>query len=258
VVLVHATGFCAAVWAPLASLLTDVRIVALDVRGHGQSSSPAGPMAWQGTADDVLAVVNNYELRNPVGIGHSMGGASLVLAEEALPETFAGLWLFEPVIFPPNFERPTNSGNRLSDGARRRRSSFASAEEALANYSSKPPMSSLSIDALTAYVEFGFDHHPDGSVSLRCQPEVEASTYEMGAEHTAFARLAEVACPTVVLRGRDDVPGPASFSPVIASGLSDGMLEEHPELGHFGPLENPAAMAASAQRLIDRAASRTV
>ena len=30
-----------------------------------------------------------------------------------------------------------------------------------------------------------------------------------------------------------------------ADALPHGVLEEHPELGHFGPLQDPAAMAAS-------------
>ena len=38
--LVHATGFCAGVWGPVAALLDDFRVTALDVRGHGRSAAP--------------------------------------------------------------------------------------------------------------------------------------------------------------------------------------------------------------------------
>ena len=40
-------------------------------------------------------------------------------------------------------------------------------------------------------------------------------------------------------------PPPAAFAPAVADALPHGVLEEHPELGHFGPLQDPAAMAAS-------------
>lgn len=253
VVMVHATGFCGAVWVPLATALGRGRVVVLDVRGHGRSSVPASGMDWHGTADDVLAVVDHFDLDRPVGVGHSMGGASLVLAEQSRPGTFAGLWAFEPIIFPPDLLAAGGDGaNPLAEGARRRRDGFPSAAAALDNFAAKPPMSSLSPDALAAYVAHGFEEQPDGSVRLRCRPEVEASTYEMGGRHDAFERLGDVGCPVVVVRGTAAFGGPATFAPAVATALAAGVLEDHPDLGHFGPLESPASMAASVRSLLDR------
>ena len=254
VLLVHATGFCAAVWAPMADLLDGCRVVALDVRGHGRASVPEHGMEWSGTADDVLAVVDHFGLDRPVGLGHSMGGAALLLAEQARPGTFAGLWVFEPIVMPEWYDSQGAGGgdgsNPLADGARRRRSTFPSAEDAFANFAAKPPMMLLAPEALAAYVTYGFEPQSDGSVTLRCRPEVEAANYEMGARHDGFAHLGEVTCPVVVLKGSDRVPGPAGFAADIADALPSGVLEDHPELYHFGPLEDPAAMASSALRFV--------
>jgi len=254
VVMVHATGFCAGVWAPAAQHLGGHRVAALDVRGHGRSSVPSGGMDWQGTAQDVLAAVDALALDRPFGVGHSMGGASLLLAEQARPGTFRGLWLFEPIVFPTAVVDAGSTGsNPLAAGARRRRARFDSAEDAAANFASKPPLSELHPAALAAYVQHGFEHLPDGSVELRCPPEVEAETFEMGVRHRAFEHLGEVRCPVTVLRGRDDGLGPAAMAPRIAAELPLGRLEEHPELGHFGPLEDPAAMAASIRSAVTAA-----
>lgn len=250
---VHATGFCAGVWTPIAALVAHHRRAALDVRGHGRSEVPVAGMHWDGTAADVLATVDALGLERPFGVGHSMGGASLVLAEQARPGTFRGLWLFEPIIFPPAADSAAASGNPLAEGARRRRSRFDSELAAYENFSGKPPLSTLSPAALSAYVQFGFSTAADGSVELRCAPEVEASTYEMGGVHHAFDHLGEVGCPVTVVRGTDRVPGPASFAPAVADGLPGGHLEDHPELGHFGPLEDPAAMAASIELAVTAA-----
>jgi len=250
--LVHATGFCAGVWTPLAAHLGEHHTVALDVRGHGRSATPDS-MHWDGTAQDVLATVDEFGLDRPFGVGHSMGGASLILAEQARPGTFRGLWLFEPIIFPPTTVAAAGDpdsdtpSNPLSEGARRRRDRFASAEDAYSNFAAKPPLSELSAAALAAYVRDGFELLDDGSVVLRCRPEVEASTYEMGAVHHAFDHLDEVRCPVTVVRGTQRVPGPASFAPLIAEALPLGTLEDHPELGHFGPLQDPSAMARSVE-----------
>lgn len=251
--LVHATGFCAAVWAPMAERLTGHRRAALDVRGHGRSAIPAEGMHWHGTAQDVLATIDALGLDRPFGIGHSMGGASLLLAEQARPGTFRGLWVFEPIVFPPAVREARGTGNPLAEGARRRRPRFDSPAAAFANFSTKPPLSDLSPEALSMYVRHGFEPQPEGSVELRCRPEVEASTYEMGAVHDGFDHLGEVQCPVTVVRGTDRTPGPAVFAPMIAERLPAGHLENHPELGHFGPLEDPVAMAASVELAVGAA-----
>lgn len=243
--LVHATGFCAGVWTPIATQLVGHHLATLDVRGHGRSGIPAAGMHWDGTAADVLATVDALGLDRPFGVGHSMGGASLMLAEQARPGTFRGLWLFEPIIFPPMPPTHDATGNSLADGARRRRSRFDSPLAAYENFAAKPPLSDLTPAALSAYVQYGFERRDDGTVELRCRPEVEASTYEMGGVHHAFDHLGEVSCPVTVVRGTDRFPGPAAFAPRIAQELPDARLEEHPELGHFGPLQDPEAMAAS-------------
>jgi pimeloyl-ACP methyl ester carboxylesterase len=250
--LVHATGFCAGVWLPLAAHLDGHRCAALDVRGHGRSGTPTAGMDWHGTAADVLATVDALGLDRPFGVGHSMGGASLVLAEQARPGTFRGLWLFEPIIFPTELAASADD-NPLVAGARRRRADFDSAAAAYANFAAKPPFDALDPQALAAYVEYGFEVLDDGSVTLRCRPETESQTYAMGPRHDAMDHLGEVECPVTVVRGRVEDLSPAALATVIAAGIPAGRLEEHPELGHFGPLEDPLAMSASVRAAVTAA-----
>lgn len=244
VLFAHATGFCAGVFLPVMRQLGVGRITAVDFRGHGRSSIPANGMDWNGTGRDVLAAVDALGLVEPVGVGHSMGGAALTLAEQMAPGTFSGLWLFEPIIFPAVF-REVSSDNPLIEGALRRRSTFEDAQAAIRNFSSKPPFEVLHPDALAAYVRYGFQENPDGTVSLRCRPETEAATYEGGPLHDAFAHLGEVQTPVVVVRGAEIPMTPANIAPTIAEALPRGSLEDHPDLGHFGPLQDPTEMARS-------------
>ena len=142
--LAHATGFCMGVWKPMVPLLQEhFRVVAFDERGHGASDpAPGGVYQWEGFATDALAVIDEVGLDQPYGVGHSCGGALLLLAEMRRPGLFSAIWAFEPIVFP--FDElptePTETGNALSAGARRRRAVFASRDEARTNYSSKPPL----------------------------------------------------------------------------------------------------------------------
>lgn len=246
--LCHATGLHAAVWEPLGAALGDEhRRWALDFRAHGASVAPPGlELPWSGMADDVLTAVDGLALAagTVLGVGHSMGGAALLLAEQARPGTFSGLWLYEPIAPPPGAMASAEGGNRLAEGALRRRASFPSREAALANYAGKPPLNVARADALHAYVRHGFVDGTDGHVQLACRPADESQTFRGGGGHDAFAHLGKVRCPTIVVTGGEAF-GPAAFAPAIVAALPHGALEVHEHLGHFGPMEAPTELAAS-------------
>lgn len=244
--LAHATGFHGRTWAPLATRLSGVHSWAPDLRGQGDSPAPPGhPFRWGSFADDMLAVIDGLGLVRPIGIGHSKGGAALLLAEQRRPGTFRALWCFEPVVSPPRPERGDQDENPLATGARNRRETFASHDAAIANFSAKPPMDVFDPGVLREYVLHGFAQQSDGTVRLKCRPEDEARMYTMGATHDAFEHLAEVACPVLVVRGDRGSMGPAAFASEVVAALPNGRLEAHDDLGHFAPMQAPARMAAS-------------
>lgn len=73
-VLVHGLTENRRVWDPLvADLATDHTVLAVDIRGHGESAV-AAPYDPPTLAGDVAVAVDAAGLANPVVIGHSMGG----------------------------------------------------------------------------------------------------------------------------------------------------------------------------------------
>ncbi len=251
--LVHATGFHAGVLGPLAhSLGTRFHCLALDLRGHGESGVPPDlDFDWVGFGTDVLTAGDAFGLERPVGIGHSCGGASLLLAEEARPGTFSALYCFEPIVFPSGALPVPDPSAVLARKARQRREVFSSRQEAYANYASKPPLNVLDPETLASYVRFGFEDLPNGTVRFRCRGENEALMYEGGLRHTAFSRLNAVKCPVVIACGAESRSfGRADFGPLVER-LASASLEVLPGLGHFGPLEAPSAVADSVIRTLD-------
>ncbi|HLN06183.1 MAG TPA: alpha/beta hydrolase [Acidimicrobiales bacterium] len=251
--LVHATGFHGRVFGPLARSLGDrLHCIAPDLRGQGESGVPGNlDFDWVGFGTDVLTAVDALGLERPVGVGHSCGGAALLLAEEARPGTFSALYCFEPVVIGSDEPPSPDPSIHLARAARQRREVFPSRREAYDNYASKPPLDVLDREALCTYVEFGFEDLPDGTVRLRCRGANEARIYEMSVRHPAFSKLGAVSCPvTLACGGETDSFGPAALEP-LAERLPNGHLEVIPELGHFGPLEQPAAVAASVIRAFD-------
>jgi pimeloyl-ACP methyl ester carboxylesterase len=244
----HATGFHGCVLAPLAAeLAPELRCWSLDYRGHGDSDDPPTDIGdWARFGDDAVAVSEALGLDGALGFGHSMGGAALLMAELARPGTFAGLVLFEPIAFPRNPDRPEGP-TPMVEAARRRRTVFADRDEAYANYAGKPPLDLLTPAALRAYVDHGFVDRPDGTVELKCDPEHEARIFEGGATQDLFERLGGVRCPVLVLTGRREDNPPGELGPVVAGALPHGQVLTMAQLSHFGPMEDPAAVAAEIQ-----------
>ena len=243
----HATGFLGRVYEPMAlELTTRFHVYALDFRGHGDTPPPANEnFDWGGMADDLEAVIPELT-DDPLAVfGHSMGGAVAMLVEERRPGTLRSAYLYEPIIVPtivtPGFTDGDN--NMMATTARKRRPSFPSKADALLRYASRPPLNGLQASALYAYVEHGFREEADGSAWLKCRPEDEAATFAATGKATVEL-VQKVQTPTVVAVGVDDGSwSPSMFGPGIVEAMPNAVLERHPKLGHFGPLQDPAAIA---------------
>lgn len=255
VFLAHATGFHGRVWRPVADRLADrFHSIAYDVRGHGDSVVAGDPQTgwdWQTLAADAVAVVDSLGLARPLGLGHSSGATALLLAEATHPGTFAGLYCIEPIGPTSDEAHPPMPDHPMAVQARRRRTSFPTREEAAATYASKPPLSDLSPEGLSAYVEHGFADDEDGSVHLKCRPEHEAHLYEYGLAHDAYRRLGAVGCPVVLVRGGTSRAVPAGVLDRWAARLPRGRTEVLPGVGHLAPLEDPGLVAASVVAAFD-------
>lgn len=245
----HALGFCAPMYAPLArALAPHVRCLGIDLRYHGASTSPSEPtFHWREFGDDVLAVIDSSLVPSGValhGFGHSLGGAALTLAAARRPGRFASLYLYEPVIPPPNVIPGFGARNAMAEMAEKRRARFESREAAHANFRAKPPFALFDAEALAAYVDDALEVEADGSTSLRCKPLWEASLYRTAGESGAFEVAPTIATRVRLAMGKQGPDGPGAFAPVVAARLGAGEPRRFEAYGHFGPFDAPATIAA--------------
>jgi pimeloyl-ACP methyl ester carboxylesterase len=76
-------------------------VVAVDLRGHGESDQPEQAYSMQVFADDLAWLSGELELGNPVFVGHSMGGVATFDLSVRRPELPAGIVMIDsPVVRP--------------------------------------------------------------------------------------------------------------------------------------------------------------
>ncbi|MDR3704023.1 MAG: alpha/beta hydrolase [Candidatus Sulfopaludibacter sp.] len=250
----HATGFHARCWDAVIRRLPGRRAIAVDLRGHGRSAKPDPPYPWRAFGQDLAEIAALLDVRSAVGIGHSMGGHSIVSSAVLRPETYAALYLIDPTIFPAQRygSAPFDSSFIL-----RRRRYWSSPAEMFENFSGRSPFAQWQPEVLRDYCEFGL--LPAGAeFELACPPLVEASIYPLSVapESNLHGELETLAQPVVVVRG--GIPWtPEKFNlnssptdPELASFFPNGRDVPLPGRSHFIPMEIPEWVAGEIEQLI--------
>lgn len=252
ILLAHATGFHARVWDEVARRLPGRRVISLDLRGHGRSSKPAPPYHWHRFGEDVALLIDDLDLSGIIGVGHSMGGHTIVDAAVQRPGRFAALMLADPTIFP--IDRGTQPAEGAFDFVAKRRNVWASPEEMIERFESRFPFNVWEPQTLRDYAVYGLLRAADGSdhLELACPPLIEAAVLAGRASEEAdvLPHLGAVTVPVRLIRARAPEPGetPAPFTasptmPTLASRFPNAMDVYRPDLSHFIPMQAPDLVA---------------
>jgi pimeloyl-ACP methyl ester carboxylesterase len=96
-VLLHGLGVSGAVWQGIGRLLgTFARLVAPDLRGHGESDKPSAGYLPRDYVGDIAALVAHEPSRPVAVIGHSLGAVVAALLAAERPELMAKVILIDP------------------------------------------------------------------------------------------------------------------------------------------------------------------
>jgi len=255
----HATGFHARCWDQVvAGLPEGAHAIALDSRGHGRSAK-VPPFVWESFGADVRGLLQALDLKQVIGVGHSMGGHALTNAAAHEAQRFERLVLVDPVIFDPALAQP-ESGAGLTDASEhpvaRRKADFASWEEMYERFADRMPYAVWRRSVLQDYCRYGVLPRESGDgVTLACPPIVEASVYMGSSRFDLRPLLSAVTMPVTVLRAkvRDPNAEGMDFStsptwPALASQLPDAVDIYMPELTHLISMQAPELVTRCARQ----------
>lgn len=246
-VFLHANGFCASTYAGLlAPLAQGVRIIGLDLRGHGRTRLPVEPLAltsWRVHRDDVIAALDVLAPQGAVLAGHSMGATTSLLTAAARPGLVRGLVLLDPVIAPRPFywyaRAPWTTAlwrSRLpiARAAARRRARFDSRDQAMAGWRGRGAFRTWGGTFLADYCRDGLRDRPEGGVELSCSPAWEAANYA-AQRADPWPALRDVEVPVTLWRAEK---GSTCSPGAVRAAIRHGARVERPAgTTHFLPME---------------------
>jgi len=262
IIMTHGTGFCASVWGTVAAGLTDAfDVVAIDRRGHGRSMKPRdATYDFDEFADDVLDLVDalGLDTGSPLlGLGHSAGATDLLLAAGRRPGLFDRLVVFEPTILVPR--DPEDAPDRSQDlaGALRRRAVFESRREVRDHYRGRGFFAGWQDSLLDAYIDHGFAAASDGSVTLRCTPEIEhalltriytamSGTYT----GTVFDALERIVCPVHIVTTEESSEIYGEMAAEGAQRIGGATTEHLERVGHAVGQTDPGRVIEVVRRVV--------
>jgi pimeloyl-ACP methyl ester carboxylesterase len=261
ILLIHATGFHGRCWNQVVKGLEGKHVIALDMRGHGDSENN-GPFTWNVFGEDIAAFVKHLNLTNLTAVGHSLGGYAVMHAMALDTERYKRALLIDPVIMNPEFYSAgvAQHDQFLNEAGQhpvaRRRNRFRNSQEMYENFVDRGSFGYWTKDALRDYCQYGLkkmsndtDLSTEG-YELACPPTIEASIYMGSTSVDIIALTSKINLPVTVLRAkqRDTERTELDFSksptwPGLAESLPQGRDVYLPELSHFMPMQDPEMIA---------------
>ena len=102
-VLLHGLASTCHIWDLVAPVLSaDYSVLALDQRGHGESSKPEEGYGFPSVAQDLLGFIRGLGLERPIIIGHSWGGDVALEFSVSHPSETSGLCFVDGGMIEPS------------------------------------------------------------------------------------------------------------------------------------------------------------
>ncbi len=254
IVLLHGLALTHDAWLPQIRRLRDrYRVIAIDLRGHGDSGPGVEGYSPTLFADDVAAVLTSLDLHDAVLVGHSLGGTNIgqfvVDHSDVARERVGGL------IFVGTFAAALIGEGWWRQRFGRIQTTAMASVMSRRKPSSTPPRGRLVV-AMTKR-SFGGSADPADvsrllSIGTRTAPSVAAACAVANLTYDVFDRLPTVDLPSLVVVGSKDRTAPVRSARRLAAALAQAELVVLDGVGHPVGLQRPDELA----RLIDEFSRR--
>lgn len=240
ILFIHGYPLNRRLWQPqVEGLSNSARILAPDLRGHGDSETVKGPYSMDSLAGDCVALLDALDIHKPVVVcGLSMGGYIALALYRNYPERMGGLIL---AATRASADTPEGKANRDAAAVQAKENGVEAVVESML-----PKMMSPKT----------YQQKPE--LVQRVKQIMASTSLEgvlgdlMGMKERLDSRptLGRISIPTLVIHGADDQIISAEETKQMHAQIQGAFLETVPEAGHLLNLEQPEIFNQAVKRFI--------
>jgi pimeloyl-ACP methyl ester carboxylesterase len=218
-------------WDAIApSFVDDYRVMAFDLRGHGQSSKPDSGYSWESDyAKDISTFISEQLDEPAIVVGYSLGAVVSAPVAVQAGDAVRAVVMEDPPAFV--------HGN--SDGPRTRFASVLTLKALPLDQRIEELMKTMNIDRMAATIRANNYGNMIESVLTE--------TFAGGVAYLSDELLPKIPCPTLVILGNPNRGGVVDWAerPRLQRLLKGSKILEWPEVGHSIHAEAPERFIAT-------------
>jgi pimeloyl-ACP methyl ester carboxylesterase len=244
VVLIHAGVADSRMWdGVFETLAKKNRVLRYDLRGYGKSSLTGGPFAHH---EDLHALIMHHALEKPVIVGVSYGAKISIDFALTYPELCGGLVLVSPVVGGWSFSSEIRT--------------FGSAEDEFLELGDVEGATELNLKFWLAgpqrsLSQMNADLVEQVRVMQRNAFQIQLASKEavaQGIEPPAIKRLSEIAMPTLIMTGDQDVSDVLAIAAQLKNAIRGAKHIQRAGEGHLLSMEGPGKFLSDIRTFLDQ------
>jgi len=242
----HANAYPPGAYRQLMTPLTKkYRVIGLSQRPLWPESNPKKLKNWKQLADDLILFFDQQNLKQVIGVGHSLGAVVSAFAAMKRPDLFRRLILLEPVLFPRWFQwflavTPISIRQKIipvSKIANNRKDQWSNRENLFNSYRKKRIFRDLSDEVINDWIDHGTFKDAQGNLRLAFPKGWESRIY--ATVPYIVDDLIKIKIPVHILRGKNTDVISTKIWKQIAGHLPTENLWNLENASHLAPLEFP-------------------
>lgn len=255
----HGLSSQAHTWDQLAeALIPQYRVIAIDLRGHGDSEKPPTGYATADFAADLEGFAGRLGISRFILLGHSLGARIAALYAGLHADRLSHLILEDPAF--PIRPGPPGSPNPVIEQENARPATFATLEEAIAfigseadQMTARPHRAAWTKQQLRKYATDALRQRADGAwewkYSHRAVLEI-VELIEKKGHGDIMANARNITAPTLLVRGADSQVCPSENAQEIETAIPNCRVVVVSGVGHSIHSEKPAEFVAAVKEFL--------